>query len=88
MVASCIVVKFTWRSLGALCTAQVAHAERLNSLLEVSWPDAKEVHEKMYALVDTLMIHGVDHKLFSGFTLIKGAKEMVTTQEIHAVSLG
>jgi hypothetical protein len=40
MVASRIVVKFTRRSLGVLCAALVAHAERLNSLLEPSWPDA------------------------------------------------
>jgi hypothetical protein len=64
----------------------MAHAERLKSLLELSWPDAEEVHDKMYALVDTLMVHGVDQKWFSGFALIKGAEEMVTTQEIHAVS--
>jgi hypothetical protein len=48
MVGSCIVMKFTWRSLGALRTALVAHAERLNSLLEPSWPDAGKVQDKMY----------------------------------------
>ncbi len=83
-----IVVKFTWRSLGALCTALMAHAGRLNSLLEPSWPNAEDVHEEMYALVDTLLIHGVDQKWFSAFALIKGAEEMVTTQEIRAVSWG
>jgi hypothetical protein len=89
MAASRIVVTFTWWSLGALCMALVVHAERLNSLLEASWPNAEEVHEEMYALlVDTLVIHGVDQKWFSGFPLIKGAEEMVTTQEIRAVSLG
>jgi hypothetical protein len=62
------------------------HAERLNSLLKPSWPDAEEVHEEMYALVDTLVIHGVDQKWFSAFALIKGAEEVVTTQEIRAVS--
>jgi hypothetical protein len=82
----CIVVKFTWRSLGELHVALMAHAERLNSLLEQSWPDAEEVHEEMYALVDTLMVHGLDQKWFSGFALIKGAEEMVTTQDICAVS--
>jgi hypothetical protein len=86
MQTSCIVVKFTRRSLGELCVALMVHAERLNSLLELSWPDAEEVHEEMYALVDTLMVHGVDQKWFSGFALIKGAEEMVTTQEIRAVS--
>jgi hypothetical protein len=80
MPASCIVVKFTRRSLGELCVVLMAHAERLNSLLKLSWPNAEEVHEEIYALVDTLMVHGVDQKWFSGFTLIKGAKEMVTTQ--------
>jgi hypothetical protein len=43
MVASCIVVKFTRRSLGALCAYLVAHAKRLNSLLELSWPDMEKV---------------------------------------------
>jgi hypothetical protein len=86
MPASCIVVKFTRETLAALRAALMEHAERLNSLLEASWPDAEEVHEEMYALVDTLMIHGVDQKWISGFTLIKGAEEMVTTQDIRAVS--
>jgi hypothetical protein len=86
MLASCIVVKFTRRSLGELRVALMVHVERLNSLLKPSWPNAEEVHEEMYALVDTLMVHGVDQKWFSGFALIKGAEEMVTTQEICAVS--
>ncbi len=72
MPASCIVVKFTRETLAALCAALMDHAERLNSLLEPSWPDAGEVHEEMYALVDTLLIHGVDQKWFSAFALIKG----------------
>jgi hypothetical protein len=79
-------VKFTHETLAALRAALMDHAERLNSLLKLSWPDAEEVHEEMYALVDTLLIHGVDQKWFSTFALIKGAEEMVTTQEIHAVS--
>jgi hypothetical protein len=82
----CIVVKFTWRSLGALRAALMAHAGRLNSLLEPSWPDAEKVQEEMYNLVDTLVIHGVDQKWFSAFVLIEGVEEMVTTQEICAVS--
>jgi hypothetical protein len=85
MPASRILVKFTWGSLGELRVALMAHAERLNSLLELSWPDAEEVHEEMYALVDTLMLHGVDQKWFSGFALIKGAEEMVTTLKIRVV---
>jgi hypothetical protein len=68
MPASCIVVRFTWRSLGVLRTALMVHAERLKSLLEPSWPNAEEVQEEMYALVDTLMVHGVDQKWFSAFT--------------------
>jgi hypothetical protein len=58
----------------------------INSLLKLSWPNAEEVHEEMYALVDTLLIHGVDQKWFRAFALIEGAEEMVTTQEIYVVS--
>ncbi len=42
----------------------------------------------MYALVDTLVNHGVDQKWFSAFALIEGAEELVTNQETRAVSLG
>jgi hypothetical protein len=86
MPASRIVVKFTCESRAALRAALMDHAERLNSLLEPSWPNEGEVNEEMYALVDTLLIHGVDQKWFSAFALIKGAEEMVTTQEICVVS--
>jgi hypothetical protein len=58
----------------------------LNSLLEPSWPDAEKVQDKMYGLVDTLMVLGVDQKWFSAFAPVEGAEEMVTTQEICAVS--
>ena len=75
----CVVVKFTWRSLGAFCAALMAHAGRLNSLLEPAWSDAEQVHEEIYALVDTLLTHGVNQKWFSAFALIDGAEEMVTT---------
>ncbi len=88
MLASCIAVKFTRESLAAFCAALMEHAERLKSLLKPSWPDAEEVHEEMYALVDTLMAHGVDQKWFVAFALIEGAEEMVTNQETRAVSLG
>jgi hypothetical protein len=37
-------------------------------------------------MVDTLMIHVVDQKWFSAFAKIGRTEEMVTTQEIHAVS--
>jgi hypothetical protein len=86
MPASCIVVKFTCETLDALCAALMEHAERLNSLLEPSWPDAEEVHEEIYALVDTLVIHGVDQKWLRAFAQIGEAEEMVTTQEICVVS--
>jgi hypothetical protein len=52
----------------------MVHAERLNSFLKPSWPDAEKVYEEMYDLVDTLMIHGLDQKWFSGFALIKGRR--------------
>jgi hypothetical protein len=79
MLASRIVVRFIWRSLGELHTALMSHMRRLISLLEPSWPDAEKVQEEMYNLVDTLVIHGVDQKWFSTFALIEGAEEMVTT---------
>jgi hypothetical protein len=62
MPASRIVVRFTWRSLGELCAALMAHAGRLNSLLKPSWPNVEKMQEEMYNLVDTLVIHGVDQK--------------------------
>ncbi len=85
-IMPCVVVKFTQQSLGELHAALMAHAGRLNSLLEPSWPDAEQVQVEMYNLVDTLLIHGVDQKWFSTFTLVEGAEVMVTTPEIHAVS--
>ncbi len=87
-MASRVVVRFNWKSLGALCTALVAHAERLKSLLEPSWPDAEKVQEEMHKMVDTLMYHAVDQNWFSTFAQIGEAEEMVTTQEICAVSWG
>ncbi len=61
------MVKFTRKSLSALRAALMAHAERLNSLLEPSWPDMEKVQEEMYNMVDTLMIHALDQKWFSVF---------------------
>ena len=58
----------------------MVHAGRLNSLLEPSWPDAEKVHEEMYDMVDALMTHVVDQKLFSAFAKIGGTEEMVTSQ--------
>jgi hypothetical protein len=83
-----VVVNFTQDSLDALCMALMAHAERLNSLLEPSWPNAEKVHEEMYNMVDTLMIHAVDQKWFSAFTKIGKMVEMMTSQEIRVVSWG
>jgi hypothetical protein len=81
-----VVVKFTRQSLGELRAALMAHAGRLNSLLELSWPDAEQVQVEMYNLVDTLLIHGIDQKWFNTFALVEGAEVMVTTPEIHVVS--
>ncbi len=86
--ASWGVVWFTWKSLGALCAALVAHAERLNSLLEPLWPDVEKVQEEMFNMVDTLMVHVVDQKWFCAFAQIGETEEMVTTQDICAVSWG
>jgi hypothetical protein len=83
-----VVMKFTWKSLGALCAALMVHAERLDSLLKPSWPNAEKVQEEMYAMVDTLMIHVVDQKWFSAFAMIGETEEMVTSQEFCAVSWG
>jgi hypothetical protein len=82
------VVRFTWKSLSAHCAALMTHAERLNSLLEPSWPNVEKVQEEMYNMMDTLMIHGVDQKWFSSFARIREKEEMVTSQEICAVSWG
>jgi hypothetical protein len=66
----------------------MAHVERLNSVLELSWTTAEKVHEKMYHMVDTLMIYAVDQKWYSAFAKIGRTEEMVTSQEIRAVSWG
>jgi hypothetical protein len=83
-----VVVQFAQDSLDALCVALMSHAERLNSLLKPSWPNAAKVHEEMYNMVGTLMIHGVDQNWFSTFAKIGGTEEMVTSQEICVVSWG
>ncbi len=87
-MTSRVVVRFNRKSLGALCAALVAHAERLKSLLEPSWPNAEKVQEEMHKMVDTLMYHAVDQNWFSTFVQIGEAEEMVTTQDICAVSWG
>ncbi len=75
-------------SLDGICMPLMAHAERLNSLLEPSWPNAGRVCEEMYDMVDTLMIHAVDQKWFRAFAKIGETEEMVTSQEICAMSWG
>jgi hypothetical protein len=86
MAASRVVVRFTRKSLSALRTALVAHAKRLNSLLEPSWSNMEKVQEERYNMMDILMVHAVDQKWFSAFAQIGETEEMVTTQKIHAVS--
>jgi hypothetical protein len=66
----------------------MVHVERLNSLLEPLWPGTEKVHEEMYNMVDTLMILAVDQKWFSPSAKIGRKEEMVTSQEICAVSWG
>jgi hypothetical protein len=88
MAASRVVVKLSRNSLAILRAALLKHAERLEDLLRPSWPDAGEIQDEMYHLMDTLMVDGVDQKWFSGSTEVEGAEVMLTTPEIRAVSLG
>ena len=62
MSTSCVVVRFSRDSLAILHAAILGHAERLQALLRPSWPNAGEIQDKMYRLVDTLMSAGVDQK--------------------------
>ena len=87
MSTSCMVVRFSRDSLAILRAAILGHAERLQTLLRPSWPDAGKIQGKMYRLVDTLMFAGVDQKWFSAYILVEGAEVMLTTPEIRAVSL-
>ncbi len=82
------MVKFSQEDLDDLCAALLVHAEKLNSLLELSWPDAEKVHDEMHNMADTLVIHAVDQKWFSAFAKIGRTEEMVTSQEIRAGSWG
>jgi hypothetical protein len=88
MSTSRVVVRFSWDSLAILSAAILGHAERLQALLRPSWPDGGEIQDKMYRLVDTLMLNGVDQKWFSSYALVEGAVLMLTTPEIRAVGLG
>jgi hypothetical protein len=88
MSTSCMVVRFSRDSVVLLRAAILGHAERLQDLLRLSWPNAREIQDEMYRLVDTLMLNGVDQKWFSGYTLAEKAELMLMTQEIRAVGLG
>jgi hypothetical protein len=88
MSASCAVVELSRNSLAILCAALLEHAERLEDLFRPSWPNAGEIQDKMYHLVDTFMVNGVDQKWFSGYAQVEGVEVMFTTPEIRAVSLG
>ncbi len=88
MSTSRVVVRFSRDSLAILRAAILGHAERLQDLLRPSWPDAGEIQDEMYHLVDTLMLNGVDQKWFSGHALVEGAEVMLMTPEIRAVGLG
>jgi hypothetical protein len=79
MSASCMVVELSRNFLALLRVAMLEHAERLEDLLGPSWPDAGEIQEEMYCLVDTLMVNGVDQKWFSGYARVDGAEVMLTT---------
>ncbi len=87
MSTSCLL-RFSWERLAILRAALLEHAERLQALLRPSWPNAGEIQEEMYHLVDTLMLSGLDQKWFSAYILVEGVDVMLTTLEIRAVSLG
>ncbi len=89
MSTSCLL-RFSRDSLAILLLrpAILVHVERLQALLRPSWPDAGEIQDEMYHLVDTLMSAGVDQKWFSAYILVEGAEVMLTTLEIRAVGLG
>ncbi len=87
MSTSCLL-RFSRERLAILRAAILWHAERLQALLRPSWPNAGEIQDEMYRLVDTLMSAGVDQKWFSAYMLVEGAELMLTTPEIHVVGLG
>ncbi len=76
------LLRFSRERLAILRSAILGHAERLQALLRSTWPDTREIQDKMYRLVDTFMSAGVDH------ILVEGAEVMLTTLEICAVGLG
>jgi hypothetical protein len=86
MSASCVVVRMSREGLGTLHVATLKHAGNLESLLRPSWPNAEEIGNEMYHLVDILMLSGVDQKWFSGYAVDEGEEVMLTTPGIRAVS--
>jgi hypothetical protein len=82
------LLRFSRERLANLRAAILGHAERLQALLRPSWPNTGDIQDKMYHLVDTLMLNGVDQKWLSGYALVEGAEVMLTTPEIRAVGLG
>ncbi len=87
MSTSCLL-RFSQERLAILRAAILGHAERLQALLRLSWPELGEIQDEMYRLVDTLMLNVVDQKWFSAYILVEGAELMLTTPEIRAVGLG
>jgi hypothetical protein len=88
MSTSRVLVRSSRDSLANLRVAILGHAERFQAILRPSWPNAGEIQDEMYCLVDTLMSAGVDQKWFSSYALVEGAEVMLTTPEIRAVGLG
>jgi hypothetical protein len=86
MSASRAVVKMSREGLGALRVAILERAGRLECLLRPSWPNAEEIGNEMYHLVDILMRAGVDQMWFSGYALVEGEEVILTTPGIRAVS--
>ncbi len=86
MSASRVVVSMSREGLGTLHAAILKHAGNLENLLRPSWPDAEEIGNEMYHLVDILMRSGVDQKWFSGYAIVEGEEVMLMTPGIRAVS--
>ncbi len=72
MSTSCLLW-FSRERLATLRAAILGHAERLQAFLKPSWPNAGEIPDKMYHLVDTLMSAGVDQKWLSAYIQVEGA---------------
>ncbi len=86
MSASRVVLRMSREGLGVLRAAILKHVGNLESLLRPSWPNAEEIGNEMYHLVDVLMRSGVDQKWFSVYAVVEGEEVMLTTPGIRAVS--